>query len=86
MKIKYSPCMSNRNTSYKIITESLIEIDGERYEFPNDSVQFPDIAIQTSGAIIEARRENGKLYLTVLRRYIGSVPPECDGEYQEVTE
>lgn len=84
MKIKYSPCVSNRNTEYINITESSIEIDGELYEFPADAVQFPNISMQTSGAIIDARRENGELYLTVLRRYTGSVPPECDGEYHEV--
>lgn len=85
MKIKYIQCMSNRNTTYKNISESSVWIDGEQYDFPGSLILFPGISTQTGGAIIDARRDGGELYITVLRRYAGDVPPECDGEYHEVT-
>ncbi len=85
MRIKYSPCKHDHDTSIRVIDGNTLQIDGKPYEFPSDAVTFPDIAIQTGGAILEAHREGGELYLTVLRFYSGSCTEWDTGAYQEVT-
>jgi len=83
MKIKYSPIKSNRDTEITPI-ENGVMIDGEEHEFPEEIVEFPDVAGQSGGAIIEAKRVDGELYLTVLRRYTSGRPAWDTGEYHEV--
>ena len=80
MKIKYSPCKSNRNTQIKVINNTTLSIDGEDYIFPEEFVDFPDIAEQTSGVILKAYRKDGDLWVEVLRRYSASCPWDT-GDY-----
>lgn len=83
MKIKYSPIKSNRTTEIEVI-ENGVMIDGEAHEFPEEIVEFPDIAEKSGGAILEAKRVDGELYLTALRRYTGGRPAWDTGEYHEI--
>lgn len=85
MHIKYSPCKSDRDTEIQVIDHNAIKIDGDPFEFPADAVAFPDIATQTGRAILEAHREGGELFLTVLRFYSGSCSSWDTGTYQEGT-
>ena len=82
MKIKYSPIKSNRDTEIKVIENGIV-IDGEEYIFPDEIVEVPDAAAQTEGAILEAHRTDGELYLTILRRYTGGRPSWDTGEYHD---
>lgn len=84
MKLKYSPINSNRDTSIKVLDQDTIEIDGEVFEFDPGSIQWPDIRQQTNGAITEAHREDGELYLTVRRRYTRSCSGWDTGDYHDV--
>jgi len=85
MKIKYSPMRSSRETIIKRLSENAIEIDGELHEFDERSVIWPNIREDSKGAITEAHRVAGELYLTVLCRYTGSSRPAWDtGDYQEI--
>ena len=86
MRIKYSPCKSNRDTTINVIDENALTIDGEEHSFDAESVAWPDISAETNGAIIEAHREGGELHLTVLRKYTSSCSEWDDGQYHEVTE
>ena len=85
MRIKYSPCKSDRDTVIEVIDENTIAIDGEEHTFEADSVSWPDIFAETNGAIIEAHREDGELCLTVLRFYSESCAEWDSGDYHEVT-
>lgn len=69
MKIKYSPTLATPETQIKYIDDFTIEIDGERYEFSPELVEYPDVSDQTGGAIQHAEVKDGELYLTVLYRY-----------------
>lgn len=72
MKIKYSPCMWNQyaagsfspdmkpDTEIKVISDNIIQIDGEEYEFSPLDVQWPDIRTQTDG-VIGARAKSDML-------------------------
>lgn len=82
MKIKYSPIKSSRDTEITPI-ENGVKIDGEKYVFPQEIVEFPDVSEQTGGAILEAHRAEGELCLTVLRRYTGGRPSWDTGDYHE---
>ena len=84
MRIKYSPQKAEHDTVIKIIDENTISIDGVEHEFDAESLSYPDIAQETQYAIIEARRENGELYLTVLRQYTTSWQEWYSKDYVEV--
>jgi hypothetical protein len=64
---------------FKYVDENTINIDGEDYTFQLDAVIYPDVAKQTNGLILEANKQNGELYLTVLR--LSYNPLWNDGEY-----
>ena len=88
MHIKYSPCNSNKDTVITIkslIAPEVINIDGREIgPFDADGVQWPDIAKETDGAVLEAHRDSsGDLYLTIQRQYTGSCLQWDDCEYHE---
>lgn len=83
MKVKYQPIKSTYDTAFSFGKDS-ITIDGIEYTFDADSVAWPDINTQTDGAILEAHRENGELYITVLRRYTGGWQSWYSPDYVEV--
>ena len=85
MRIKYSPQKAEHDTIINVIDENTVSIDGAEHSFDAESVAYPDIAQETQCAILEAHRENGELYLTVLRQYTGSCSAWDDGQYHEVT-
>jgi len=93
MKIKYSPVKWNEharieaepNTQINYIDENTIKIDGELYEFDNESITFPEIHSQTNGIILEAHRTDEELFIIVRRFYTDSCPWDT-GDYQEITE
>jgi hypothetical protein len=97
MKIKYSPCKWNPyaahnfapttqpDTEIKVLSDDILQIDGEPYEFSPLDVQWPKISEQTSGVILEAHREDGELYVTVRRFYTQSCSGWDSGDYHEVT-
>lgn len=58
MKIKYSPTLATPETQVKFIDDFTIEIDGERYEFSPELVEYPDVSEQTGGAIQHAEVRN----------------------------
>jgi hypothetical protein len=84
MKIKYSPCNHSHNTQIAILDENTLAIDGESFEFDPADVAWPDIQVQTDGAILEAHRGGEELFVTVLRFYSGSCSEWDDGQYHEV--
>ena len=86
MRIKYSPQKAEHDTIIKVIDENTVSIDSVEHGFDVESVAYPDIAQETQWAIIEAHRENGELYLTVLRQYKLSCSEWDDGQYYEATE
>jgi len=81
MKLKYSPVHSTKNTIIEATGESTLRIDGVDYEFDTESVTWPDISEQTEGVILEAHREDGKLFVTVRRFYSGSCSGWDTGAY-----
>ena len=84
MKIKYSPCKSNTDTIIVILDKNTIEIDGTEYSFTPDAIEFPDIADQTVGAILAAKRdESSELWLTILRKYTGDCRAWDTGGYHD---
>jgi len=86
MKIKYSPVHTdNQNMDIEYVDENTIMIDGEPYEFDPESVVWEDIAEQTKGVILEAKRdEKGELWLVVRRFYTQLAWPEWDtGDYHD---
>lgn len=92
MKIKYIPVSWNPyakieafpDTVVEFADENSIRIDGELYEFDESSVVWPDIRAQTNGIISEAHRDDGELYLTVMRFYTGSCLAWDTGDYHEI--
>jgi len=86
MRVKYSPCHSDKDTKIAYLDENTIQIDDEVYELDPESVEWPDIAEQTGYAILEAKRdETGELWLVVRRLYSQLAWPEWDtGDYHEV--
>ena len=85
MKLKYQPIKSTYDTVISA-SKDTITIDGQDYTFDATSVAWPDINEQTGGAILEAHRENGELYATVLRRHTGSWQAWYSPDYTEVKE
>ena len=84
MRIKYSPQKAGHDTIIKVIDENTVSIDGIEHGFDAESVAYPDIAQETQYAILEAHRENGELFLTVLRQYRTSWREWYSDEYQEL--
>jgi hypothetical protein len=86
MKLKYSPIYNdNQNTIIEYIDENTILIDGETYEFDLNTVIWDDISAQTNGAILEVKRVDGELCLTVRRYYIDIISPDWDtGDYHDI--
>ena len=85
MHIKYSPQKAEHDTIINVIDDNTISINGVAHGFDAESISYPDIAQETQCAILEAHREDGELYLTVLRQYTGSCSEWDDGQYHEVT-
>jgi hypothetical protein len=86
MKIKYSPVHTdNQNTVIEYVDENTIKIDGEVYEFDPESVVWEDITTQTEYLILEAKRIDGELWLTVRRYYTDIRHPDWDtGDYHDI--
>jgi len=84
MRIKYSPQKANHDTIIKVIDENTVSIDGVDHGFDPDAVSFPAIGKETNYAVLEAHRENGELYLTVLRQYTTSWQEWYSKDYVEV--
>ena len=85
MRIKYSPQKADHDTIINVIDENTVSIDGAEHSFDAESVAYPDIAQETQCAILEAHRENGELFLTVLRQYTTSWQEWYCADYSEVT-
>lgn len=86
MKIKYSPCKSSCDTTINVTSANSLIIDGELFDFDEQSVAWPDVFERTDWRIIEARRDDdGELWLTVLRFYTGSCAAWDTGKHHEVT-
>ena len=79
----FSPDMKP-DTEIKVISDNIIQIDGEEYEFSPLDVQWPDIRTQTNGVIHEAHREDGELFVTVRRFYTQSCSNWDTGAYHDV--
>jgi hypothetical protein len=86
MKIKYSPVHTDRqNTIIKYIDGNTIMIDGKTYEFDLESVAWEDIAEQTDYLILDAKRLNGELWITIRRYYTDIRRPDWDtGDYHDI--
>ena len=86
MKIKYSPVHTdNQNTVIEYVDENTIMIDGEIYELDKESVIWEDITTQTDYRILEAKRIDGELWLTVRRYYTDIRRPDWDtGDYHGI--
>jgi hypothetical protein len=86
MKLKYSPIYNdNQNTIIEYIDENTILVDGETYEFDLDTVIWDDISAQTNGVILEVKRVDGELCLTVRRYYTDIISPDWDtGDYHDI--
>ena len=85
MKIKYSPVHTDKDTIIEYVDENTIMIDGEIYEFDKESIVWDDIATQTGYLILEAKRIDGELWLTVRRYYTDIRRPEWDtGDYHDI--
>ncbi len=67
-----------------MVDENQITIDGEVYEFDPESVAWDDINQLTNGAILEAKRVDGTLWLTVKRQYTADCTAWDTGEYHEI--
>lgn len=84
MKIKYSPCHTNKDTEIEAASENTLRIDDTDYEFDLESVTWPEISTQTEGVILEAHREANELFVTVRRFYSGSCSGWDTGDYHAV--
>ncbi|MBL8967010.1 MAG: hypothetical protein JNG85_08375 [Spirochaetaceae bacterium] len=86
MRIRYSPCKSNTETSVRASAGDCLEIDGTRYDFAAEGVRWPKVAEETQGAILEAFRDaQSELWITVRRFYSTSGRPVWDtGNYEEI--
>ena len=85
MRIKYSPQKADHDTVIKYVDKNTVTIDGIEESFDSASVTYPDIANETESRILEAHREDGELYLTIIRHYTVSCHEWDTGEYHEVT-
>lgn len=83
MMIHYSPCKSGQDTQIQVVDDNTITIDGEEFIFDADSVIWEGLSAATNGKILEAHRENGTLFVRVLRFYSDTCPWDT-GTFQEV--
>lgn len=83
MRIKYSPCEGRDAESVIVTDRDVLTIAGVEYIFDTKSLQWPDIAKHTNGAITEAHRDKaGELYVTVRQFYHNGESLSWDtGEY-----
>jgi hypothetical protein len=86
MKIKYSPVHTdNKTTVIEYVDENTIKIDGEVYEFDKESIVWDDITEQTDYLILDAKRVDGELWLTIRRYYTDIRRPDWDtGDYHDI--
>jgi hypothetical protein len=86
MKIKFLPCSSDHDSKIIASTSDSIMHDGRLWEFDEAYVAWDKKALfdATGGDISEAHRENGELYLTMIRFYVGSCSEWDDGQYHEM--
>jgi hypothetical protein len=86
--IKFSPCLAKKDTIIKKLSDTAISIDGEEIgPFDLDGVSWPNVSTETAGAVNEAHRADGDLYLTVTRYYTStviSVTKTANGTYTEI--
>ena len=87
MHIKYSPVNTeDKDTVVEYIDENTIKIDDEMYEFSLADVVWTEVDEQTGYAILEAKRVDGELFLTVRRYYTDIKRPIWDtGDYHDIT-
>ena len=85
MRIKYSPTKDNHDTTIEVADANTVIIDGIEESFDAESITYPDIGKETDYRLIESHRENGELYLTVVRHYKDSCAEWDDSDYHEVT-
>jgi hypothetical protein len=84
---EYSPACAGylSDTTIEYIDENTILVDGKTYEFYLDTVIWDDVSVQTDGIILEARRVDGELWLTIRRYYTDLERPEWDtGDYHDI--
>jgi len=86
MKLKYSPCKTDHDSRIVVVSVESVTVDGSLWEFDgNDAVWEPSKLVEaTDGAILEAHRVDGELYITVRRFYSSSCSEWDDGEYHAV--
>jgi hypothetical protein len=86
MKLKYSPVYNNnQNTIIEYTDENTVLVDGKTYEFGLDTVIWDDVSAQTDGVILEVKRVDGELWLTVRRYYTDLIRPDWDtGDYHDI--
>jgi hypothetical protein len=86
MKIKYSPVCTNTNdTVIEYIDENTVLVDGITYEFDLDTVIWDDVLAQTDGVILDVKRVDGELCLTIRRYYTDIISPDWDtGDYHDI--
>jgi hypothetical protein len=83
--IKFSPCLAKKDTIIKRLSDTTISIDGEEIgPFDLDGVSWPNISTETVGAVSEAHRRDGDLYLVVTRFYSGSCSEWDSGDYHKM--
>jgi hypothetical protein len=84
MKVKFSPCRSDKDTVFEYIDHNKIKIDGEEFEFDALSVEWPDILKQSGGKILEAKRDDlNVLQVVVLRFYTVDLSWDT-GDYHDI--
>ena len=79
MKIKFSPKSSPNPWSGAVVNDQTARVNGTQYVFSPDIVVY-----DPSGPILEVYRQDGELYVTVLRTYQGSAPWDT-GEYHDIS-
>jgi len=83
MKIKFSPCKSSMDTVFSVKDENTIEIDGIGYYFNPSYSDYPKIYEDSNENILKAFRENGFLYVTLIRKY-KNICPWDDKNYRDI--
>jgi hypothetical protein len=84
---EYSPACAGHlsNTTIEYIDENTILVDEKTYKFDLDTVIWDDISVQTDDAVLEAKRVDGELYLTIRRYYTDLIRPDWDtGDYHDI--
>lgn len=96
MKLKYSPVKWNEfakhnlppwtqpDTQVRVLSETMLELDGRCYEFDTNSINFEGLIESTNGEILEAFRQDGELYVTIRRFYTQGCSEWDTGEYHDV--